>query len=313
LLTPFGQPVDSEVGQTAGLRECVTRPVRQGQLHDCLARVLGLQEPEADVQHMPLSPVLAAAQPPRRILLVEDNQANQLVALGFLKLLGYQAEVAGTGLAALEALTRQSYDLVLMDCQMPELDGYATTTRLRALEGPARHTPVIAMTAHALPGDRERCLAAGMDDYLSKPLRLEALREVLWRWGPAPPGTALPAAASPLDQGVVAELQALMGETFGQAVHAFLQDAQKYLEAIRLAVVRGDTQTLSRMAHTLKGSSSNLGATRLASLCADLLENCHPEALDQVPAQVERIVAELAQVQEALARLGQAETVYRRP
>jgi CheY-like chemotaxis protein len=120
------------------------------------------------------------------------NPVNQAVAVGMLRRLGYRVDVAGDGEEALRRLDRTACDLVLMDCQMPVLDGYATTARLRASASPHRAVPVVALTANAMAGDAERCLAAGMDDYLSKPIRIEALREVLERWLPPPtePGRA---------------------------------------------------------------------------------------------------------------------------
>ena len=119
------------------------------------------------------------------ILVAEDNRINQMVALGLLRKLGYAADVAPNGLAVLEAMKRHPYDIILMDCQMPELDGYETTRRIRATQ--QVHIPrIIAMTAHALRGEEERCLEAGMDDYLSKPVHLETLRAMLERWRPDP-------------------------------------------------------------------------------------------------------------------------------
>jgi CheY-like chemotaxis protein len=119
------------------------------------------------------------------ILLVEDNEVNQLVAVEMLQRLGYRVDVASSGLDALTAVESHRYDAVLMDCQMPKTDGYQATMQLRRREGSTRHTPVIAMTAYATTDDRERCLAAGMDDHVSTPLRLQVLADTLRRWVPA--------------------------------------------------------------------------------------------------------------------------------
>jgi CheY-like chemotaxis protein len=117
------------------------------------------------------------------VLVVEDNVVNQYVALGMLEVLGYQADVAGNGLEALDALARCSYGVILMDCQMPEMDGFAATAEIRARErNGTEHLPVVAITAAAMAGEREKCLAAGMDDYVAKPIQLADLRSVLERW-----------------------------------------------------------------------------------------------------------------------------------
>ncbi len=117
-----------------------------------------------------------------RILVVEDNPLNQKVAVAMLERLGYGTEIASSGKDALRFVDEGKYDLIFMDCQMPEMDGFETTRELRALEGDSAHTPIVAMTAHATTEDRNRCLEAGMDDYIAKPIRLEALRKILERW-----------------------------------------------------------------------------------------------------------------------------------
>ena len=130
------------------------------------------------------------------VLIAEDSQINQIVASRTLERCGCRAQIVGDGHEAIEAFKAHEFDLVLMDCQMPKLDGYETTAALRRLEAGARHTPIIAMTAHALEGDRERCLSAGMDDYISKPMRHADLVEKLRRWIPGEPAAAEHAAVA---------------------------------------------------------------------------------------------------------------------
>jgi CheY-like chemotaxis protein len=141
-------------------------------------------ETPAARQATPRVAVIQRAGPSSRVLVAEDNPVNQRVAVRLLEHLGLRADVVSDGNEVLESLRRQAYALVLMDCQMPELDGYEATARIRAGETADGHIPIIAMTASAMAGDRERCLAAGMDDYVSKPVRIDDLRSVIERWLP---------------------------------------------------------------------------------------------------------------------------------
>jgi CheY-like chemotaxis protein len=178
--------------QQAGVAACLTKPVRQAQLVDCLEAVFS---PLATLEAIPLSPTVPSVTPyapaengwqSRQLILVaEDNVVNQRVAVRLLEKLGYRVDVAVNGREAVEAVRRTAYAVVFMDVQMPEMDGYAATAEIRRHEGPAKHTTIIAMTAHALEGDRDRCLTAGMDDYISKPIQYAELRAVLTRWLPS--------------------------------------------------------------------------------------------------------------------------------
>ena len=183
MLTSYGRRGDGKTAAEAGIAAYLTKPVRQSQLFDCLIEVMGKSVETVQLAPEPLITrhVLEeeAKGEHKLILLAEDNIVNQKVAVRQLQKLGYRADAVADGREAVEALGRIPYDLVLMDCQMPNMDGYEATAEIRRREGTTKHTTIVAMTANALEGDREKCLAAGMDDYISKPIRPEILAKVL--------------------------------------------------------------------------------------------------------------------------------------
>ncbi|OQW95461.1 MAG: hypothetical protein BWK77_07400, partial [Verrucomicrobia bacterium A1] len=208
MLTSLGQQLSPQTLRSAGIADCLVKPVKQSRFFDCLVNALsgssgGLGHQAVDAP----SVQVARASPPARILIAEDNLINQKVALSQLQKLGYTADTVTSGIEVLDVMKRVTYDIILMDCQMPERDGYEATRIIRREEREARarsssRSPVyiVAMTAHALEGDREKCLAAGMDDYLSKPVLLEDLQAAIERWGeqfPSRPDEAPEAAAVP--------------------------------------------------------------------------------------------------------------------
>jgi CheY-like chemotaxis protein len=197
LLTSAGQRGDGAIASEIGIAAYLTKPVRQSQLFDCLITVLNQRKetPAADAPSGQARGLVTRhnlkeikATPAKLILLAEDNIVNQRVAARQLAKLGYHADTVANGREALEAMERIPYDLVLMDCQMPEMDGYDATAEIRRREeAGARRTPIVAMTAHALAGDRDVCLTAGMDDYISKPVKIDELTRVLQLWLNAEP------------------------------------------------------------------------------------------------------------------------------
>jgi two-component system, sensor histidine kinase and response regulator len=194
MLTSAGLAGDAKKAKEIGFQAFLTKPVRQAQLRSCLETVLGkvmrqsgeseLAMNNAAAKISVIEPTSAAPARAIRVLLAEDNRVNQAVAVGMLKKLGIQAVCAVNGLEAVQAMQDGEFDLVLMDCQMPELDGFKATQRIRELNGPKSQTSIVAMTANALRGDRQRCLDAGMDDYLSKPVKMETLRQIIDKWLP---------------------------------------------------------------------------------------------------------------------------------
>ena len=223
-----------------------------------------------------------------RVLLVEDQEVNQAVARKFLELAGATVEVARNGLVALEKLAIQTFDVVLMDCQMPEMDGFEATARIRSLEaGTGCHLPILAMTAHAIVGDRERCLAAGMDDYLTKPISREALVQGVARWLPPEaegdlevilaevPVFPAPAPELELDEALFEKLWEVFGrngkEMTTVVIEPFTRRGVELLQSLRQSAVTGDTKGICSTAHALKGSSRTLGLNALGRI-AEYLE-----------------------------------------
>lgn len=218
-----------------------------------------------------------------RVLVVEDNAINQKLALNQLRKLGYGADAIDNGPAALDLMARGSYAAVLMDCQMPRMDGYATTAEIRRRESGRRHTIIIAMTAFAQEGARERCFAAGMDDYIAKPVRLEALEAALARWVPlkgtqnshGSSKTASASSCESIDPEVMIELLDLSrscdsGDFLGELIDMFYGELSSRLALIREASSRGQLGELDERAHELKGSCLSLGLARMATLCGQL-------------------------------------------
>jgi CheY-like chemotaxis protein len=246
------------------------------------------------------------------VLVVEDNAVNQRVAVRMLEKQGYRADAAANGREAVDMLAQIPYDLVLMDCQMPEMDGYAATAAIRRREweqgAPTRRTPIIAMTANALEGDAERCLAAGMDDYLAKPLTVPHLTAVLARWGvqaePGPPEEAVDASA-------LAALQDLQGEgqpdLLAELSAIYLRETPLRLAALHEALARADAEALRRAAHSLKGSSSQMGAVQMARLCTELEEQARTTNLMGAPETVRRLDEAFGRVRTHLQALAGGE------
>ncbi|PYS97301.1 MAG: hypothetical protein DMF65_11970 [Acidobacteria bacterium] len=275
LLTSFGQRGDSATARESGVAAYLTKPVRQSQLFDCLTTVVGqaarASEPYGAGAHA--QPALLTRHSLKEtnvisnklILLAEDNVINQKVAARQLQKLGYRSDAVANGREALEALSRIPYDLVLMDCQMPEMDGYEATAEIRRREGEARHTPVVAMTANALEGDREKCIAAGMDDYISKPVRPEELARVLDTLladagQNVEDGVALPREISPPVD--LERLRMAMGEDpeeVSDILSVYLKQMTESLERLNAAIKSGDAGQVDLIAHNCAGVSVNCG------------------------------------------------------
>jgi PAS domain S-box-containing protein len=243
----------------AGIAHCLAKPVRHDRLVEVAAESIAATAlPSLDAHDV----VDAGTYAGVRVLVAEDNPVNQHVAESMLSRRGLDVTIAHNGRVALEHLAAGDFELVLMDCQMPELDGFDATRALRRAEPDGTRLPVIAMTANAMKGDRERCLDAGMDDYVSKPLRVDALDSLLERW--------LPEREEPIDRGRMLEMRAQYGDLLGQLLDIFAATTPEALDELGRARDAGDPEAVRRAAHSLKGACQNVGATAMEQLCRDL-------------------------------------------
>jgi CheY-like chemotaxis protein len=263
-----------------------------------------------------------------RVLLAEDNTVNQMVATGLLKSVGHTVRVAANGHEALAALAEEPFDVILMDVQMPEMDGFEVTTALRAAEtaaGVRRRLPVIALTAHAQKGDEEECLRRGMDDYIAKPIQPRELYRVLGRFGPRT--AAGPSLKSEIrnpkpetdvlaaDFGVrasdlpVIDAVAFRGrcggrdDLVGQVARLFLSECPRYVDALRTALAQADAAAVRAAAHTLKGAVGNLSATPAYEAARRLEDLAHDGRLDAAGPALHALEAELDRLRSALRDL----------
>ena len=302
LLTSLGRLPQAETARAFAVQ--LAKPVKASQLYNALLKALAGHEQEAqgDNGREEATPARSSL----RILLAEDNAVNQKVALRLLDQLGYRADVVENGLEVLDALERRVYDVVLMDVQMPRLDGLDASRRIRERwrddEGPR----IIAMTANALPEDREACFAAGMDDYLAKPIRREELTVALSRLRPiARPSTAAAnGGGQSLDANAVADLKELGGDDFlAEVIDTFLDDAPALVATLRASCERTDAEELRRAAHSLKSNGRTFGAHEFAELCRELEERAKRGELDGSSELVDRIEEAYQALAGALAAL----------
>jgi two-component system sensor histidine kinase/response regulator len=267
MLSSACQPVDTRRCQELGLAAYLTKPIKQADLYRSILGALG-------------SPIAAATEPgpptpvcPRRalrVLLAEDNPVNQKLAVRLLEKQGHAVVLAVNGIEAVDMVERQPFDLVLMDVQMPEMDGFEATAAIRAREQAAgRHMPILAMTAYAMKGDRERCLASGMDAYVSKPIQPRELWHAIEQLVSATAGT-------PVSSDDILDRQEALDRVGGdvvllrELVGVFLADCPRLWHDIEDALSRGDARNLSRAAHTLKGAVATFGAKSVRSAAEQL-------------------------------------------
>ena len=283
LISALGQEDDLGSAADCGIFASVAKPLRREHLHTCLRVALGLEVADAAPTQVAAPWSASSGEPDAgRLLLAEDNLINQKVAVAMLSTAGYRVDTVLDGAAAVRAAATHRYDAILVDCQMPELNGYEATAAIRANEGSDRHTPIIAMTAGARREDRDRCLAAGMDSYLSKPVSKDALLALVARSvNPGSVGNAAPrlvhhatAAEMTIDPAVLDELRVLGNATeqdfVAELVEQFVHDTELRLVELRNALEVEDAGAVARIAHSIKGSGGQLGGRRLALSCGRL-------------------------------------------
>jgi len=292
MLTSFGERGDGGTARAAGVAAYLTKPVRQSQLYDCLTNVVSqTNQPEETTllsgeNSLVTKHTLAEAKPVsnKLILVAEDNIVNQKVAVRQLQKLGYRADTVANGREAVEALGRIPYDLVFMDCQMPEMDGYEASAEIRRREGEAKHTPIVAMTAHALQGDREKCIAAGMDDYVSKPVKLEELIRVLdacfAEVATKQARVKIASDAPPVDVDRFHEAMGDSPEEFSEILEIYVTHMSESLEKLDEALISRDHRAVESIAHNCAGTSANCGMTAVVESLRELEEAGHTAHLE---------------------------------
>lgn len=329
---PFGIQHNAGLLHDAGYDAIVTYPYRTLRLHETFARTLGLV---AGGEQVPsdTSGVTLRLRAGTRFLVVDDNDINQQVATTFVSHLGGIADVARNGREAVAAATRRVYHMILMDCQMPEMDGFEATRQIRLAERRGTHVPVVAMTANVLDGARDRCLAAGMDDYIAKPVSMEDIQAAVRRWAPdciensakwasvvtpspgvvssAPSESLLvsplppPESAAPpvIDEKSFTTLRAMMGDArFAEFLGKLLASTAQRIEQLRTHLGSNDRDNLYLVAHSLKGSTGNVGARALSSVCQALEHHVKEHGItSQCSPMIDDIARAFAEVRDQLA------------
>lgn len=278
MLTSLGLPVSREELDKLNIQSCLTKPVRQSKLYEAIIAILVNTPPDKqmrpqDASHRKQTAIAKKA----RLLLAEDNAINQQVAVHVLQRLGYnQIDIANNGYEVIKLISNQSYDLILMDCQMPEMDGYEATKKIRRLKtlGKRNSTPIIAMTAHALKGDRELCLKAGMNDYITKPINIPELEKALARWINIEEPFLIEASETTNEEPIIDSdrLQLIFGnnETAKQTfLKLFIENTALLLQEINEVLDHKDQAAAKAKCHRLKGSCGNAGATQLYQLALE--------------------------------------------
>jgi PAS domain S-box-containing protein len=313
MMTSFGKRGDASRFEKIGFSAYLTKPIKHSHLYDCLKMVLKGKLCSADNSKRRIitrHTVSEVQKQKVRILLAEDNIVNQKVALKMLEKLGYRADAVANGLEAIKALETAPYDLVFMDVQMPEMDGLESTRKIRNPQSaiPNHEIPIIAMTAHALKGDMEKCLEAGMNDYLSKPVKADELSEMIARWvSSKEPNRTIRVEPTPSDKSIVFDREGALNRLgddealLKEILVLYLDDAPHQIEALKEALERGDSSTIRQQAHSLKGSSGNVGAVSMQEMALQMEKAGEKGDLKEATILFEIIEKEFENFKEALS------------
>lgn len=322
MLGSVGDESIAAASREAGVDAYLSKPVRQSELYDCLMNLgFGGSSNRKPVVWRPPATTAPKRTVGLTLLIAEDNVVNQRVILAVLASLGHQADVVSNGVEAIAAAMAGEYEAILMDCQMPEMDGYAATRSIRAGEAVGTRIPIIAVTANALSDARAECLAAGMDDYVTKPIRAEELDRVLMRWVPAA-SEAQTSSLDPdpdpdpgprierLDPAALDRLRRLETASPGllrKIIDAFLEDTPRQLDAFREAALGGNAGQLAQLAHAIRGSAANLGAHGMVDIAGDLEAQAIAGDLRSASARLSDLGAEFNQVRAELLHAAAAD------
>ncbi len=281
----------------------LTKPIKQSELFDAIASALGVAAAEDEDRPQEQ----ATSLPPLRVLLAEDSPVNQKVTVQLLEKHGHDVVAVGTGGEAVDAVESSSFDMVLMDVQMPQMDGFQATAAIREREGAARRIPIVAMTAHAMKGDRERCLEAGMDGYVSKPIKQQELVAALQTVLPGGEEVKEETASTPADEEAVDwsrawEVAGGDREILGELVTTFLDNLPQRRKDIRDAVDGGDPDAVARAAHALKGEARSFGADAVVEVAARMEASGRGGSVTDAAASVEELERRLDGLEQALRR-----------
>jgi len=313
LVCTFGQRVAENELKDAGFRASLMKPVRRSELYDCLVTVTtnvalgGRASLDAVVgdeagSDVPEDDGAISLKPQATLLVVEDNPINQQVARYQLEKMGYRADIAKDGIDALAMLELSDYALVLMDCHMPQMDGFETTARIRSRSDDKAQIPIIAVTASGGSGERDKCLQAGMDDFLLKPFRKEELSEKIAKWLPSAPkevaksGGALSDTADDVAKGLKQLEEDYGKEMVTKIVEMFIPDATARIAKIDQAIKQEDFRALEEAAHGLKSGAANIGAKEMSQLCQQLETQGELGQIGDAPEKMEKLVASWARV-----------------